>query len=335
MDNLPRRDSVATLIERNGRWADDGSFELASNAQREYRFTLHVPPASQVVDTLLGRAVPGFALSDKGRLASALAAQVDVEVLLSPGVYEAIVALTTPRSRALLRELQRAATSDSGRLVEIAATWGGRSERRYRNARQLREAVGPESIRALECLASMKWAERGFEVQCDRCGVASFVPVPNLREGTACPGCAARATLSTDRVGPIVVYRLNSFVDRASDQGVLPHLLVIAALKRREAASHLVPGVVFPVDASGTGEVDIFGTMGPTVVAGEVKTSAGAFSVKQIRRDVAVTRRLGADVHIMAAVDDIPGDVSDVLEQQARRKNLETIVLGRSELRPQ
>lgn len=334
LDTLPRRESVAALVERNGRWANDGSFELATNAQREYRFTLRVPPRAEVVDTLLERAVPGFALSDKGRLGCALAAKAELDVLLSPGVYESIVALMTPRSRDLFRQLQRAASAESARLVEIAATWGGRAERRYRSPTQLRKAAGPDVARALESLVSMGWAERGFEVRCDRCGGTAFVLVPRTQGRTECPGCGAPATLTVEPTGPIVMYRLNSLVDRASDQGVLPHLLVVAALQRRDDHACLLPGVVFPLEGTRTGEVDIFGTMGSAVIAGEVKTSAPAFTSAQIRRDVTLTHRLGADVHLMAAVDEVPTAAVEVAKQEARRRKLDLIVLGLPDLRP-
>ena len=65
--------------------------------------------------------------------------QTDISPLAQPGVFAAIRALTTPRSKELLRELRKlrqdGAVDDE--LAEIAAHWGGRSERRYRSADQL------------------------------------------------------------------------------------------------------------------------------------------------------------------------------------------------------
>jgi hypothetical protein len=43
--------------------------------------------------------------------------------------------------------------------------------------------------------------------------------------------------------GPTVQYRLNTLVDRAADQGVLPHLLVAAVLEQRDERTLILPGV--------------------------------------------------------------------------------------------
>ena len=44
----------------------------------------------------------------------------------------------------------------------------------------------------------------------------------------------------------------------------------------------------------------------PATVAGEVKTSASEFTDEQVRRDVALSLRLGADIHVMGALDHLP-----------------------------
>ena len=77
-------------------------------------------------------------------------------------------------------------------------------------------------------------------------------------------------------------YRLNSHLDFLSDQGVLPHLLAIAALQRQGKKSHFVPGVDvwFSQDLSDKPEADIFGVRDGQVLCGEVKTSASEFTTR-------------------------------------------------------
>ena len=67
--------------------------------------------------------------------------------------------------------------------------------------------------------------------------------------------------------GPVVRYRLNSLLDRASDNGAPPYILGMAP-----------------------------------VIAGEVKTSPADFTEPQIRKDLSLAAKIGADIYVMVAV---------------------------------
>jgi hypothetical protein len=133
-----------------------------------------------------------------------------------------------------------------------------------------------------------------------------------------------------------VYYRLNSHLDLLSDQGVLPHLLTIAALKRQGSKSHFLPGVDvwFSHDLDDKAEADIFGVRDGHVLCGEVKTSASEFTPDQITRDVNLSTRLEADTHILAATDDIPEEVIEAARHQCKASGLDLIVLGKAALLP-
>ena len=131
-------------------------------------------------------------------------------------------------------------------------------------------------------------------------------------------------------------YRLNSHLDLLSDQGVLPHLLTIAALQRQGKQSHFLPGidVWFSADGTDKAEADIFGVRDGQVLSGEVKTSASEFTTEQITRDANLSSRLEADASILAATDDIPGEVTERAEQLCKASKLSLIVLGKADLLP-
>jgi hypothetical protein len=133
-----------------------------------------------------------------------------------------------------------------------------------------------------------------------------------------------------------VVYRLNGVVDRAADHGVLPHLLVIAALTRDEPRSHFLPGtdLVLSGGEATTPEVDIFGIWGGKVLAGEVKTSASEFDTAQLERDVKLSRRLGADIHLLAALDPVPTHTVGQARALCGQEGLELVVYDNGRLRP-
>jgi len=337
LDGLPRRPAIAERIVKEGAWRHDG-LQITAYAVNEYLFPIHIPELPEVTDALLSKVTVRHELSaKKGQSGMAWLDQTDLDPLAQPGVFVAIRELTTPRSKELLKELrklrQNGAVDDE--LAEIAAHWGGRSERTYRSAEQLTNVPEGQAASALERLCAAGWAERGLQVSCGACGLPSFVPFPQVSSRAACPGCSSPATYQAGST-LTVYYRLNSHLDLLSDQGVLPHLLAIAALQRQGKKSHFLPGVDvwFSQDLSDKAEADIFGVRDGQVLSGEVKTSASKFTPDQITHDVDLTCRLEADTHILAATSDIPGEAADKARQLTKARGLGLIILGKADLLP-
>ncbi|MFE2164924.1 hypothetical protein ACFXB3_07595 [Streptomyces sp. NPDC059447] len=116
---------------------------------------------------------------------------------------------------------------------------------------------------------------------------------------------------------------------------MLTHLLVVAALQKRAPDSHFLPGVDVVFDDGDTKEVDIFGVYEGKVLAGEAKVSATEFANEgQIRRDIELSRRLKADVHVMAAIDVIPEPLLEEAREHCGMAGLELLVLHEPDLRP-
>lgn len=334
LDGLPRRGCVASLVEKSAEWRGD-SIQLRSHAQNDYVFSITVPTLAQAAEAVLAQASAGHALSDKGKLGVALQAQADIAALLEPGVYEAVIALTTPRSKELLKELRKIkaqGADDSAQLVELASMWGGRAERRYRPTTKL-ELPAQRASAAAERLCALGWAERGVETNCAQCGVRTFHPFELTQRRPACPGCSAPSRYETTADGLSVFYRLDSFVDRASDQGLLPHLLVIAALAEKAPNSYFLPGVDVWFTDQTRGEADVFGLYGGRVLSGEVKTSASQFTIEQLTHDIALSTRLGVDIHLLAAVDTVSLTIREQAAELCSDAGLELLVLDKSELR--
>jgi hypothetical protein len=338
-EGLPQRPSVAGLVVPNADWRA-GSIQIRTNAAREYLLQIRVPSLEDAARTLLAEVTGERSPSDKGRLGMALQAKTDISALLEPGMYEAVAELTTPRSRQLERELRslREQGADDAELVELAARWGGRSERRYRSAQELSQVGKTRALEVLEKLCAIEWAERGLEINCSNCGVRSFVPLPgaSAKSQPRCPGCGTLQGFTADAKssGLSMFYRLDTFVDRASDQGILPHLLVIAALARRSPHSWVLPGVTLSFVDGLKAEADIFGVHDSRVIAGEVKTSAAEFSPEQMARDAELSVRLGADVHLLAAVGEIGDETAETAATLCRAAGVDLLILGRHELRP-
>jgi hypothetical protein len=329
---LPPRPGVADLIIQNASW-HDGTLEVVLHAQDRYRLDVRVPDDGEVLR--LVAAVP-YEPSDKGKYALALQGIVDPRELLEPGMYEVIRCLTTPRSKERVRQLRRVSSKSSGReLLKLAANWGGRVQQRYRSASQVAsESTQPLAtvVRICERLSELGLASRGLEVSCDNCGMTSFVPLDAPQGPGTCPGCNTEQPYSLDAESLKVTYRLNSLVDRASDNGVLCHVLAVGALLRLDPRSFTVPGVNLLRTSGQPAELDLLGFKGREVYAGEAKVSARGFV--NLRRDFQLSREVGADIHVIACTEAVTDELRERAEREARRQRLELLILDQRSLRP-
>jgi hypothetical protein len=80
------------------------------------------------------------------------------------------------------------------------------------------------------------------------------------------------------------------------------------------------------------GEADILGLLDDQFACGEVKSRSSEFVVTQIEHDIELSALDGADVHIMAAMDNIPPPTVAVAERAAKAIGLKLLVVDRSSL---
>ncbi|MEO5318150.1 hypothetical protein PV761_06135 [Arthrobacter sp. CC3] len=336
-DGLPRRQQVASLIAPDARWRDN-SLQVGVYTNDKYRLELNVPRLPEVLKSLLRDKV-SYSMSDKGSLAAAFhRREGEVQALLEPDLFETIRAMTTPRSKSLIRELTQIIGEGelTPQIMEVAQGWAVQGKRTYKNVSGISGLRGAVAATALERLCELGWAERGLEIKCTTCHSSSFLELDSVltKSGATCPACDDTQRYTGTGTGPTVFYRLDGLVDRASDQGVFPHLLTIAALTQREAHSYFLPGVDVVFEDGSKNEADVIGLYGGRYVVGEVKTSASEFTAQQLEKDVGVARRLNADVYLMAATDQISDETRRLAEGLCKEAQLELIVLEQSDLRP-
>jgi len=277
--------------------------------------------------------------SQPGRLAAAVLNLVDDREIFSDLVcLQVVSALTTPRSRALVAELaqQLPATVTQADLEALARRIGTGTRQVDLPIQTIASKMQtrlPEVSRAIEQLVRQRLAIRGLRTDCRRCGLKTFTPLPDSEPHAPCGGCgaAARYAGSEDTGEPLLHYRLNALADRASDQGVLCHLYAWACLQERGAAEgHVLLGADLFWPGGGTREVDLLGYAEAALFAGEAKMTAGWFTPEQVERDIALSARLGADVHVMACLQPLPGPVLDLAARLAADRPLSLWALSPS-----
>jgi hypothetical protein len=334
LEGLPRRPPVANLIQAGSTWHDN-ALQLTVFAVNDYNFQLHIPELPEVTSALLSEVTIRHQLSVKGKPGMAWLDRTDISPLREPRVFSAIRELTTPRIKRLTRELQKLRSEGAAEedIIEIAARWGGRMERSYKSVGQLEYVPKDVGGRILERLCDVGWAERGLRLTCSVCGLHSFVPLPQTSGQGTCPGCGNAGEYEMTST-LTVYYRLNSFLDSLSDQGILPHLITIAALKSAGKSSHFLPGVDVWFSNAVQGEADVFGVRDGQIFSGEVKTSGAEFTDEQIVHDVDLSSKLGADLHIMAATDVIAEEAVEKAKHECESRGVGLIVLQREDLLP-
>ncbi|ROR33853.1 hypothetical protein EDD39_7675 [Kitasatospora cineracea] len=336
---LPKTDSVARLVDRNARWRN-GAIELATFVRQECRLELNVPTLASAGAALLTERTERYEVSEKGAVGVGLTDDAAMSVLSASGVLESIQRLTTPRTEHMAKALRRLLPNTQDDLSEaereFVERWGSRSERVFKSSASLGYGTHADAADRLERLAGISWVERGLTIKCAACGISSFLPlsrVPERGPGT-CPGCDTLGGYVGSTQGPTLFYRLDSRIDRASDQGVLPHLLTIAALSRRFERSWFLPGLDlwFPGQPKKS-EADLFGIADGKVITGEVKASGASFTEPgQIEKDLNIAAGLNADIYVMAAITPIPNDAQTLAEARSKERGIEIMIMGPAEL---
>lgn len=267
--DLPPGESGARLFMEAGA-AVDHAIEFLTSPNSRYTVHLKIPEKGELLASSLREAGITLNVSDKGQLATGVHTRLGhLDVLREPDTIAVIKALTT-------RRIQTDAKRLAAALPDLGPTDAGALAARLLHVRQeFRSVLDIGSIGGLsapsvgpvvERLVVSGFVIRGFKVVCDVCGMDHFVQLSDWKPSVQCPGCLSTARVA---VGPPnndmeLHYRLNSLVDRASDNGVLGHLLLVAALIRFNPSAYVIPGA--NLEWSGRKcEVDAVALIGPDI----------------------------------------------------------------------
>ena len=332
LDVLPHRSEVASLIMPHATWCAEGIQVATVGANMPYSFDLQIPTLRAVSDRLLDRSTDQWGLSDKGQLAEGVLGLPGEWSVSEPGVYQSAKTLVTKRARYLEKILGTLEQQDSAfdRAQFLAEAGVGRTERTIHPVARISQLSGIEEgavLQALEAMVAWEWAERGLRVECTRCKLQSFVPISSVSSKAACPGCRAAQSYDAGTTNLTIYYRLNSLIDRAVDQGVLPHLLAREALLRNATEGHIYAGVDVTIGGL-KGEADIFGVLDAKVISGEVKSSASEFTPEQLKKDFWLASCLRVDQYVMASMEDVAQEQVTIAQDLADESGIDLRVLG-------
>lgn len=118
------------------------------------------------------------------------------------------------------------------------------------------------------------------------------------------------------------VLRPNALFDRASGNGALVHLFDMASLLQREPELQAVLGADVTFSDGSHKEADFIGLAGSRILGGEAKSRAADFTNARIQRDISLSKRIGASVHIMICLERISLGQFATAERLAQRADV-------------
>jgi hypothetical protein len=311
---LPPGDRFGSLFQEHA-IIKDGAVEIQTAPDKRYTFTLKLPEPSQLLAASLSEANVSFKPSDKGLLAAGVLARLrDRSVLRDPHTLPVIRALTTQRIAYDIKALRAEFNSISDELLKQLATALVNVRQDFRPLRDIASRIGGLSVidiaPAAERLVETELAIRGLRVDCSICGLSSFLEMSDVGATVVCPGCLSQARVAVEpvRKEAELHYRLNALVDRASDNGILIHLLAATALQQLNSRAYVLPGASLVIDGQDA-ETDILALVDGEIGTGEAKPAAKYFADGQLQHDIQIATSLRAANHIMACLEPLPPDL--------------------------
>lgn len=294
----------------------------------------------------------GFAakVSDKGKLAIAVLERFgslqELSMLASSRVYGLLNEMATgivsrqAVQSALRRHapnLDEAATIDSMRFtLEQGLLSDGQFDRQHFTGNQIHNQLKVSKDDAnwvLSFLVERGIIFRGFEVQCQNCGLRRWQVIDRMAASYTCDGCLT--TMPTPLTSNDVLqwrYRLNELVAHAVDQGVLPHLLGVHHLAnqywgRDSPLLGFLPGVDFVAQdqdegiESQSGEADFVGIIGGHVLLAECKRNGSELSAVDVEKTIWLAEHFESPMVVFATPTDFSQATAAMVALDKRDNN--------------
>jgi hypothetical protein len=326
--NLPAGQSVARLFQDHGVEVR-GFLEVTTNTVATYEFRIRIPEPAAVLQASLQDRRVHMGPSDKGQLASGVLRLVgNPQILRGATAVRVVNALTTHRLASDVRKLRQelgesiteAAVEDlASRLKEVRQV-----ARPLEDIASLMGAKPSEVAPTVEQLITAGIVIRGLMVSCGICGMRTFVELSSAIAGMPCPGCggAAGFVVQPGRGEAALHYRLNALVDRASDNGVIAHLVGAAALSQTFAGLFVMPGANLTLPGGELCEVDLLTLWDGRIGCGEAKLAVKWFTEEQVAKDLRAAVAIGAWSYYMVCLEALPDDVRHRADLQCRAANV-------------
>ncbi|MBA2517314.1 MAG: hypothetical protein H0V22_08385 [Solirubrobacterales bacterium] len=291
---MPLTDAVARLVGGDNAQAADGvlvSFVFFG----EWMLDIAVPSANEALDAWASDHSVAYEISQPGRYAGSLLGRLDsldrLDALASD-VPVRILDKLTPVSRLRLARRLADELRPEHDLDETALAERLRGQELGLDlpARRAADFAGegtrlPDILAAMVPLLDAGYVRRGRSLRCPLCKYSLWFALDEMAEQVRCEACRASFTLpvaaANGREAPLE-FRLDGLTARAMDQGLLPVLLAVRAIRRTFAGYEVRvwPGIEFERGDKKV-DVDVL-AYGAWLLCCEVKTHADGLERNQL-----------------------------------------------------
>ncbi len=288
------RDAAAAASIKSGSWSSQYGITFAADLGNQATYLdLQLPGEWEVLRSWFARRGFDVRESQPSKYASALVRLLgslsQVDAIASKPAYLLLDSLALKSTKKLAQRivsvLQERGVSVSADLsadiqplltdMEIVPEL----QRVPRTYRQLcsNALLGPhrrELLGILGRLSEIQLVRRGFYLTCPNCGIPSWYPLEVVRETITCLGCSHSFALPVEKPTGNEIqweYTLNTLVNRAVEQDVLPVLLAIRYLAKGKSVSSVVPGLELLQDGNVKVELDFTFISDHEISSGECK----------------------------------------------------------------
>ncbi len=305
-ERYPKAHAIASRISKSGWFSRYGFTTYTRPRAQPAYFTLYAPDEHETLRLYFESHRHGSRPSDKAKYATAVielaGGLAGIRKLRSLGAYRLLETLAVKSSKKvaqrLVGELKLAASAVdevTAVLQDIDVEVMADLKRVPKSYKKLRD--GPlvehktELLTLLSELSDLQIVKRGLHLRCPHCGTHSWYPLMTIREMLSCPGCSHEFPLPVEYPAGNEIeweYTLNSLVNRAMDQDLIPVLLTLSRLSEDRDLYCVTPGLELLEEDKVIGEFDFVFVSKNETYAGECKTGR-----RLMEKDL-VTARLAA-----------------------------------------
>lgn len=287
----PRRVEVARAIHANARFTRYGVSFLSDVSLKPSEFRFYLPSEWETLVAVFQRAGLVIRESDKTRYLEAVVQVLggfeNADVLASRPTLLLLEALAVPPTARLAQRIVRELGLTPERQEEVASALKGSEmvvelSAGSKSLQQLRDGLLAEHKRGLLTLLA-RLSETGivrrcFRLPCADCGLTTWHPMGTVDEVINCPGCGGSFPLPVEMPPGSEIqlhYVLNSLVNRAWDQGVIPALLAMSHVAAQHSgACCKTAGLELLRAGDLVGDLDFVMFAEGRLLAGEAKTGS-------------------------------------------------------------
>ena len=333
----PRADPVAALYQQGSRWLS-GGIRIFTRAMPTYRFNLGMPDPAEVLAASLAARGRRFQISDKGReIDGVIASCDDLALFRKPAFHALATALTPQPSPRIEKALSRIADQiardqDMATAADELRDVTARARAKPQTLLDLASHTAvkdqglsrPEVSSVLTQMLAHGLVKRGYQRNCQLCGLSELVPLSEATAVPTCVGCGRTATYTSRESEPVLHYVLGSLLQRASRNSGLVPLAAAAAL--RQQGYYVIPGATI-TGGSGPPDTDLLAWNGYHLLAGEAKAAARLFDPAKLALEIGAAADMGATMYLITCPDNPPDELLAPALEIAADRDIELMQL--------